>query len=130
MSASGLKVLYVEDDENISMVAKLAMRTFSDYEVLHCSSGKDAVAQFSSFAPDVVLLDVMMPEMDGIATFGHLQELESFRQTPVVFMTARVRKEEVAEYMRLGAFGVITKPFDPSALCANIDQLLQEKAHG
>jgi len=81
-----------------------------------CPSGADALTRVPEFRPELVLLDVMMPDMDGPATLRHLKELPSMAGIPVVFMTAKVQPQEVQEYLALGAVEVVAKPFDPMTL--------------
>ena len=110
------KILMVEDDPDIQAIAGLALRSLGGYEVLACSHGADAVARAPEFGPDLVLLDVMMPGMDGPSTYRALRALPGTAATPVVFMTARAQRHEVEAYFALGAADVIRKPFDPMAL--------------
>ena len=118
------KILYVEDDIDIQSVAKIALELVGGLTLLSCSSGKEALLPSTiEFAPDLLLLDVMMPEMDGPTTLQHLREQPSMANTPVIFMTAKVQVSEVAYYKSLGAIGVIAKPFDPMQLAEQVRQL-------
>lgn len=108
------RILYVEDDDDIREVAWMALADVSGFEVLACPSGAEALAQVDEFRPDLVLLDVMMPEMDGPTTLRALRA-RGLTQ-PVVFMTAKVQPSEVAEFMKLGVADVVAKPFDPMTL--------------
>jgi CheY-like chemotaxis protein len=110
------RILFVEDDPDIQMVARIALEVVGGFEVLGCGSGAEALAAVVQFAPDLILLDVMMPGMDGLATLAALRELPEVRDVPVVFMTAKVQTQEVARYRELGAEDVIAKPFDPMTL--------------
>ena len=124
MSESGLKrILYVEDEADIQAVAQLALETVGGYTLAVCSSGKEALAQAAAFAPDLLLLDVMMPEMDGPSTLLALRGLEATATTPAIFMTAKVQPSEVAQYKALGALDVIAKPFDPMGLATEIQRI-------
>lgn len=113
---SGLKVVYVEDDPDIRAVAELSLGDVAKFDVRLCASGKEALELFEEFKPDLVLLDVMMPGLDGPQTLRALRKQEGMDSVPVIFMTARLQPEEVDEYLRLGAIGVIPKPFDPMTL--------------
>jgi len=127
MPATLTKILYVEDDVDIQSVAKIALEIVGGFTLRSCSSGKEAVNPLSvEFAPDLMLLDVMMPEMDGPTTLARLREFPALSKTPVVFMTAKVQASEVAYYKSLGAIGVIAKPFDPMTLATQIRQLWSE----
>lgn len=110
------RILFVEDDPDIRMVATMALEAVGGFSVLACDSGTQAVEKAPTFDPDLVLLDVMMPGLDGPATLEALRRLPEIRETPVVFMTARVQTHEVARYREMGAADVIAKPFDPMAL--------------
>lgn len=114
------RILYVEDEPDIQMVARIALEAVGGFQLLVCSSGQEALAAAPAFAPDLILLDVMMPGLDGPATLAALRTLPGFEATPVVFMTAKVQASEVARYRQLGALNVIPKPFDPMTLAATV----------
>lgn len=114
------RILFVEDDPDIQTVAKMALEAIGGFTVLACGSGSEALARLDEFAPDLVLLDVMMPGMDGPATLAALRESPTGRELPVVFMTARVQAQEVAAYREMGAEDVIAKPFDPMMLSEQV----------
>ena len=99
------------------------MEGLGGYEVASCESGADALAQAPDFMPDLVLLDVMMPGMDGPMTLAELRKLPSCSDVAVVFMTAKAQPGEIAKFRSLGAVDVITKPFDPLTLCQQIGAL-------
>ena len=109
-------VLYVEDDPDIQAVAQLALEVVGGLAVVMASSGSEAVTKAAAEVPDLVLLDVMMPGMDGPTTLLALRELEGMASVPVIFVTAKVQAAEVQQYVELGAIGVIAKPFDPMTL--------------
>jgi two-component system OmpR family response regulator len=110
------RILAVDDDLDVLEVATLALGNVGGYVVQTCRSGSEAIHECVSFRPDLVLLDVMMPGMDGFATLRALRELETARDTPVVFMTALAQRHEIAHYRSLGCLGVILKPVDLFAL--------------
>lgn len=114
------KILYVEDEEDIRAVAELALESVGGFTLRSCGSGQQALREGPEFAPDLILLDVMMPGMDGPSTFEALMEIPALADTPVIFMTAKVQSDEVAYYKKLGAIDVIPKPFDPMSLAAQI----------
>ncbi len=120
------RILYVEDEPDIQAVAKIALETIGGFELQIHGLGKDAVANAVSFAPDLLLLDVMLPDMDGPTTLKALKELPELANTPVIFMTAKVQPTEVAEYKALGALDVISKPFDPMTLADQIKSIWQD----
>lgn len=110
------RVLYVEDEPDIQAVARFALEQLGGFEVEVCSSGTEALDRIGVFKPHVVLLDVMIPGMDGPATLQALRGMPAGRTVPVIFMTAKAQPQEIADYKGLGAIGVIPKPFDPITL--------------
>jgi CheY-like chemotaxis protein len=112
----------VDDDTDIQAVTALALIGLGGYTVEVCGSAREALACAPSFDPDLILLDVMMPGTDGMGALQALRKLDATARTPVVFLTAKVQREEVAQYERLGALGVIAKPFDPSDLPATLER--------
>ena len=117
------RILHVEDDLSIQAVAKVALEVVGGFRVLSCASGQDALDQIQGFAPDFILLDVMMPDMDGPQTLEKIRHLVDIGQVPVVFMTAKVQPAEVAHYRELGAHDVNIKPFDPMQLATQVRQI-------
>ncbi len=116
------RILCVEDDPDIQAVIRLALERVGGFTVKLCSSGPEALEAVAGFRPDLILLDVMMPGMDGPTTLSALRRLPRAASLPVIFMTAKVQPDEVAYYHRLGALGVIAKPFDPMTLSREILQ--------
>ena len=117
------RILLVEDDPDVQVVVTMALESIGGFSVLACSSGAEALARFGEFTPDLVLLDVMMPGLDGPATLESLRRLPAASETPVVFMTARVQGHEVTRYRELGAADVIAKPFDPMTLSDTVQSI-------
>lgn len=116
-------ILYVEDEPDIQTVAQLALQTIGGFNVQLCSSGEEAVEKAPFIAPELILLDVMMPGMDGPDTFRALRAMPGMTGTPVIFMTAKTQAHEVAALIEMGALGVIPKPFDPVTLSDQITAL-------
>ncbi|QCU89905.1 response regulator [Thiomicrorhabdus sediminis] len=117
------KILYIEDDLDIQMVASMTLEKIGGFEVTAFSSGHAALENLGDFCPDILLLDVRMPEMDGPSTLKALREnFDYLSDVPVVFMTAKVQPDEIKFLQSLGAKGVIKKPFDPITLS---DELLK-----
>ncbi len=110
------RILLIEDDADIQAVGRLALEAVGGFTVRVCASGQDALETASAFAPDLILLDVMMPGMDGPTTFAALRAQPATAHIPIVFMTAKVQPHELAQYKGMGALDVIAKPFDPMAL--------------
>jgi len=121
-------ILYVEDDPDIQMVAQMALEVVGGLVLRSCSSGQEALAAVAACEPDLILLDVMMPGMDGPTTLAELRKLPATAATPVIFMTAKVQAAEVAHYKSLGALGVVAKPFDPMLLAQQVRQMFSEAA--
>ncbi|MGV8990825.1 MAG: response regulator [Thiobacillus sp.] len=113
-------ILYVEDEPDIRTVAQLALETVGGFTVKLCGSGEEAVQAGPAFKPDLLLLDVMMPGMDGPTTLAALRKDPSMKDTPVIFMTAKVQPSEIQQYRELGALDVIAKPFDPMTLAEQV----------
>jgi two-component system OmpR family response regulator len=110
-------ILYVDDDDDILEIVKLALQLAPGLKVSCCGSGPAALTEIPILQPDLVLLDVMMPQMDGPAMFA---ELRKFSTVPVIFLTARMQERQVDEYQALGAIGVLPKPFDPILLHSQV----------
>jgi len=119
------RILYVDDDEDIRVIANLALQMVGQFEVLQCASGQEAIERTADFAPDLFLLDYMMPGMDGERTLRELRNLPGLDQVPVIFMTARVQADTASNLRREGALDVITKPFDPMKLAAHLREIWQ-----
>lgn len=114
------KILFVEDEPDIQMIARVALENVGGFELLICSSGAEAVEKAANFTPDLFLLDVMMPGMDGPTTLMELRKIPHLAKTPVMFMTAKVQPQEVEFLKSLNVVDVIAKPFDPMGLATNI----------
>ncbi len=110
------KVMLVEDDPDIREIAEMALGTVGGFEVMACASGGEALRRVDAFAPQLAVIDVMMPAMDGPTLFASLRARPATAKMPIVFMTAKVQPEEIERWRALGAADVIAKPFDPLAL--------------
>jgi len=119
-------ILCVDDEADILSITKLCLETVGGFRVSCCMSGGAAVEGIQSISPDLVLLDVMMPNMGGPATLLKLKAMPANIYLPIVFMTARVQPAEVQAYMDLGASAVISKPFDPMELPTRVRQILAD----
>lgn len=126
MMAELKRILYAEDEPDIQAVAKIALETVGGFELKICNNGEEALANAVSYAPDLLLFDVMMPGMDGPAAFKAIKELPELADTPAIFMTAKVQPTEVQEYKDMGAIDVIAKPFDPMALADHIKTIWKQ----
>jgi two-component system OmpR family response regulator len=123
---SALKVLYVDDEPDIREVAALSLQLDREIEVRTAESGAEALAlvETAQWRPDVVLLDVMMPVMDGPGVLRALRDQPAVAATPVVFITARAQSHERGRLIELGAIGVMSKPFDPMSLAKDLRAIL------
>ena len=127
------RILYVEDDADIREIVRVSLEMVGDYDVVACESCDDALDVVDDFSPDLLLLDVMMPDLDGPATLRKLRQRESAADAPAVFITAKVQAGDMAHYERLGVVDVIVKPFDPMMLSERIGQIWQRcrsEVHG
>lgn len=123
------KILYVEDETDIQFIAQMLLQK-NGFDVEVCSLGHEALEKVQVFSPDLLLLDVMMPQMDGPTTLQELRKLPVTSQTPVMFMTAKVQKAEQESYYKLGAIGVIPKPFDPMTFVQTLTGLWNSAGEG
>jgi diguanylate cyclase (GGDEF)-like protein len=128
MTPSSLqRILMVEDEPDIQAVAQLALEALGGFQVRICGSGQEGVQAATAFAPDLVILDVMMPGMDGPSTLRALRALPAASTTPVIFMTAKVQPQEIAEYRAMGVLDVIAKPFDPMTLADTVRSIWEQR---
>jgi CheY-like chemotaxis protein len=110
------RILLVEDDPDVAVVTEFVLTAVGGFRVEVCGSAAEALAQAEAFAPDLLLLDVLMAGTDGPGTLLALRTIPSLADTPAVFVTARVQPHEIERYRSLGSLGVISKPFDPETL--------------
>ncbi len=114
------RILLVEDEVDIQMVARLALEDIGGFEVEVCGSGEEALERAPQWAPQLVLLDIMLPGIDGLTTFARMAKDPRLCHIPVVFMTARAQLAEMEEYRLSGAIDVIVKPFDAMKLADDV----------
>ena len=114
------RILLVEDEPDIQTIAQIALEVVGGFELKICSSGQEALEAVEAFKPDLLLLDVMMPGMDGPTTLEAIRRLDATRHIPAMFMTAKVQPQEVQHIKSQGAIDVIAKPFDPMGLAQQI----------
>jgi CheY-like chemotaxis protein len=122
---AALRVLHVDDEPDIRELVEISLSLDPEMSVKSCSCGADAIAAAADWSPDLILIDVMMPVMDGPETLGHLRERDTTAGIPIVFMTARAQARELALFLSLGAAGVIPKPFDPITLATTVKRYLR-----
>jgi len=121
------KVMVVEDDPDIQTVVRLSLKMRGVADVLVVENGEECLAQVTTYKPEVILLDVMMPRLDGYETCRRLKENPATRSIPVIFLTAKAQQYEICRGLEMGATGYLTKPFDPMMLHSQIIELLEAK---
>lgn len=117
------KILYVEDDTDIQLIVKQALETISNFEVAICSSGAEALSLISDINPDLLLSDVMMPNMDGLTLLKEIKKQEAYKNLPYIFITAKSNTSDITTLINTGALSVIFKPFNPIHLGNDIQEL-------
>jgi CheY-like chemotaxis protein len=117
------KIMLVEDDPDIAILAEIALKEIAGFEFVHFSSGPDALNGVIEAAPDLIILDYRMPQMNGGEVLQALRSNDETRHFPVVFMTASLMPKHVGKLMELGALGVLPKPFDPVTLGDEVKKL-------
>jgi CheY-like chemotaxis protein len=117
---SAIRILHVDDEPDIREIVDLSLSLNPDFQVRACSSGDEALTAAAEWSPELILLDVMMPRMDGPTTLSCLRKNPKTADIPVFFMTARAQPREVEQFIALGAQGVISKPFDPMTLAFTV----------
>lgn len=118
------KVLIIEDDHDIRQLTQFSLEMVAGWEVCAAPSGKEGLVLAETEQLDAILLDVMMPDMDGPAVFERLQANERTRDIPTIFLTAKVQAAERRRLSDLGAVAVIAKPFDPMTLPSQVAEAL------
>lgn len=122
-------IMMVEDESEIQVIAQMALEDIGGFQVTLCDGGQqalDIINQPNTSPPDLILLDVMMPDLDGPATLAALRHTEHAARIPIIFMTGKSQPEEIAQLMALDAIGLITKPFDPISLADQVQALFDE----
>jgi CheY-like chemotaxis protein len=117
------KIMYVEDDPDLRKIVTVSLEAKGGFIVRVCDSGEQALKSVGEFQPDLIILDVIMAEMDGPETLQKLRELPGTGAIPVFFMTSKVMPGDVDKYKKLGAAGVIKKPFHPLGLAEEVKEL-------
>lgn len=119
-----MRILHVDDEPDICEIGALALALDPDFEVRTCLSGEQALGEAAAWRPDLILLDVMMPRMDGLATLKALRDDSATKRTPVIFLTARAQANEIGKLSACGVLGVIPKPFDAMTLARDVRAML------
>jgi DNA-binding response OmpR family regulator len=118
------QVLVVDNEEYIQEVTKICLETIAGWKVLTASSGQEGIIQAEIYQPDAILLDVMMPDMDGITTFEKLQANQATKVIPVILLTAKIQASDRHRYTQMGIKMAIAKPFNPLELAAQVALVL------
>ena len=120
-----MKVLIIDDDADIRAITRLSLRRVGGMDVIEAASGVEGMRKARDEKPDVILLDMMMPMMDGLETLAALRSQPATALTPVIFLTAKAVGDEVERITALGAAGVLIKPFDPRTLAEDVRALVK-----
>ena len=120
------KILLIEDEKDIQTLVKMSLEFTGGHQVIVADNGLTGIEIAEKELPDVILLDVMMPKLDGFETFGILQDKERTKNIPVIFLTAKAQKKEVEHGLQLGAIGYLIKPFDAMKLNEELESLLSD----
>ena len=120
------KILLIEDEKDIQTLVKMSLEFTGGHQVIVADNGLTGIEMAEKELPDVILLDVMMPKLDGFETFRRLQDKENTKDIPVIFLTAKAQKKEREQGMALGAIGYLTKPFDAMKLNEEMEALLSD----
>ncbi|MBP5977800.1 response regulator [Brasilonema sp. CT11] len=118
------RVLVIDDEKNLCLVIKACLESIGHWQVLTALSGSEGVTLAETELPDAILLDVMMPDMDGLVVFYKLQQNSLTQKIPVILLTAIVQQVDLNQYAQLDIAGVIPKPFDPLKLVNRVIELL------
>ena len=123
IKSKNMKILHVDDEADIRDITQLSLELDPGFDVASVASAAAALDRIPDFAPDIILLDVMMPEMDGPVFLNVLRSRSDTAGIPVIFMTASAQLHMVDELRSMGAAGVITKPFDPMVLAKDVKKI-------
>ena len=126
--AEALRVLYVDDEEDIRSIVEMSLELSGEFVVRTCDGGEAALEEAAQWRPDLILLDFMMPGLDGPQTLLKLREQPETAAIPAAFVTARSQPADIAELMAIGAIGVIAKPFDPMTFGDDVTALMESQA--
>jgi len=118
------RILIIDDEDGMREIIQLSLEATTEWEIITAASGREGLAFAESEQPDAILLDVMMPRMDGPTTFKQLQGNSATNHIPAIFLTAKAFSNEQKELMQVGVSGIITKPFDPIELAGQVSKIL------
>ncbi|MGV0025575.1 response regulator [Phormidesmis priestleyi] len=118
------RILVIDNERYIQEVTQICLETIAGWEVLTASSGAEGIVRAEAEQPDAILLDVMMPDMDGLTTFHNLQKNAATQNIPVLLLTAKVQSSDLRRYLQMGIKAAIAKPFEPLQLAKEIAMTL------
>lgn len=121
-----MKVLIIDDEEDVREIAKMSLNLLGGLDVVEAENGQHGIEVAAENKPDVILLDMNMPILDGPSTLEALRTNEATKDIPVIFLTAKAMTQEIEKLKRMGATGVLTKPFDPTTLATQVQDILKE----
>ena len=110
------RIMYVDDDPDLQDIVRVGLETRGGFTVTCCDSGNQALEEISNFKPDLVILDMVLPGMSGLQLLDRMRELRGVPWIPVIFLTSKIRPDQVEDYEKLGVIGVINKPLNPLEL--------------
>jgi len=119
-----IRILLVDDEPDIREVVDVSLGLDPQFRTRACASGADALVMAARWSPSLILLDVMMPLMDGPTTLANLRKNPRTAHIPIVFLTARTQSSEIEHFISLGAQGVLSKPFNPMTLATSVRSYL------
>jgi DNA-binding response OmpR family regulator len=122
------KIMYIEDDMDIAELTKITLEDIGGMTVKHCPSGEEGLKELPKYNPQLVLLDVMMPGMDGPTVLKKMREDDKLKKIPVIFITAKAQVHEQKAYKNMGVIGVVMKPYDPMTLHKQLEELWRKNA--
>jgi CheY-like chemotaxis protein len=117
------KILLADDEPDVLEVSRIALESVGGYEVVACSSGEELLARLADFEPDLIIIDVVMPDMAGLEVLQALRKVNGHAATPVVFLTGMIHGGELAALRASGAVDVILKPFNPMTLAERLKEI-------
>jgi DNA-binding response OmpR family regulator len=117
-------ILLAEDDQDIAKIASLALKEIGGHEIITCNNGEECLKTLENVKPDLVLLDVMMPKLNGFEVCKKIKQ-SKHKNIPIIFLSAKSQSNEIQNGMNLGAIGYILKPFDPLTLSQQIEEILK-----
>ncbi len=120
-----MKVLLIDDEPAVRKIGTVSLSRVGGFEALCAPNADEGIALARAERPDVILMDMMMPEKDGLVAMREIHACEGLEATPVILITARVQEADIAEYLAGGAAGVIHKPFDPLRLPDEVRRLVR-----